>query len=747
MWSVVDNIPLVAQEYPASVKAAKSYRSHLFNWKIPYTHLRTCLGKHFENLEEDAFKMNGAWMKSGADNPLFYELIERVEPDRIYCNREIICMYNDANPLNDYKIKPKEQNFNASQSYKKFSIVVPTMWRVSALFTDFLKQLVDCVHVDEIIIINNDKDKTPADAILQHAKIRMLTMPRNIYVNPAWNLGVSVSSNDAICIMNDDITFDTRLFDKVYAYIIESTGVIGLSPGLAQFGQREHADSSITINTWNNENTFGFGCLMFVHKKAWQPIPESLKIYYGDNYIFDSATRRQLNIYTISDLSFTTEYAQTTSDKSITHGFLEKEHKLYGSIMANYTPLKKILVAIPTAKYIEVETFKSLWDLDVPEGYTLDFQYFFGYDISQIRNLIADWAKRYDYLLSVDSDIILPRDALSKMIAADKDIISGLYIQRIPNTHTLEVYMSTANGGCTNIPYALIKDRGVVEIVACGMGCALIKSTVFQTLQYPHFFYKSALTRQKTISEDVYFCTKARAAGFSVWADASILCDHKGTSFFKVQTESRLQRIADQDLLPKQHADYLKQMSINPKVIYDIGACVRHWTRKAEEVWPSAEYYLIDAAQAVQPFLKDYKHAIALLSDADGKTVDFYEDANNPGGNSYYLETTGAFNDSHKSSRISITLDTLVKQNRWKLPDLIKLDVQGAELDILRGAQHTLSACTDIILEAQHVEYNAGAPQFEQVRQYLESINFSLVNTIVKHAVDADYHFTKNKIL
>jgi FkbM family methyltransferase len=530
MWSVVDDIPLIAQEYPAKVKANKSYRNHHFNWKIPYTHLRTCIGKHLFGIDPNNYKVDGKWMKSGADNPLFYELIEKVEPTKIYCNREIVCNYNDANPLNDYKIRGEEQNKNASKSYIK-------------------------------------KD------------------------------------------------------DKV---------------------------------------------------------------------------------------------------------------------------TKKILIGIPTSKYVEIETFKSIWDLEVPGGYELDFQYFFGYQISQIRNLAAEWAKRYDYLFFVDSDMVLPKDSLRKLLSADKDIISGLYIQRIPNTHTLEVYMDTPNGGCTNIPYSLIKDRGVVEVAACGMGCALIKSDVFRKMEYPHFFYKEALTMKDTVSEDVYFCKKARASGFTVWADATIECDHKGTNFFRVQEEkTHLQKVAEADLLPAAHANYLKSMNISPKVIYDIGACVQHWTRKAKEVWPDATYYLLDAAQSVQQFLKRDNHAISVLSDVDGKLVDFYEDPNNPGGNSYYRETTGAFTEAHKSKRMTMTLDTIAKQNNWQKPDLIKIDVQGAEIDVLMGAVETLSQCKDIILEAQHVDYNEGAPKFEEVKTYLESIGFALKAEIVKHDVDGDYHFTR----
>ena len=531
MWSVVDNIPLIAQEYPLHVRQTKSYRQYLFNWKIPYTHLRTCLGKYFRVLDVQKFKIDGNWMKSGADNPLFYELIEQVDSDKIYCNREIICCYNDASPHNDYKINGSEQNMNANKSYQQ---------------------------------------------------------------------------------------------------------------------------------------------------------------------------------------------------------------------------TKRILIAIPTNKNIEVETFKSIYDLEIPDGYTTEFQFFWGYQIDQIRNLIADWAKRYDYLMSVDSDIVLPKDTLKKMLAADKDIISGLYIQRIPNTHTLEAYMDTPSGGVANIPYEYIDGRGIVEIAACGMGCCLIKGEVFRKMEYPHFLYKSALNHRDTISEDVYFCMKARSNGFTVWADESIRCEHIGQTKFLVNESkvlSNLDIISRQDLLPKPHDDYLKTMNANPKVIYDIGACVLHWTNKAKDIWPSADYYLIDATDSVEPFLKQSGHpyAINVLSDEDDKTVYFYQNDEHPGGNSYYKETTGFYKESDKVVKTTKTLDTLVKQNNWPYPDLLKIDIQGAELDMLKGATECLKNCSDIIVECQHKNYNDGAPKINDVKEYLESLGFSFITNFYITDVDGDYHFRRDK--
>jgi len=540
MWSVVDNIPLIAQDYPLDVKKERSYRTHHFNWKIPYTHLRTFSIELLYGLEHDKFKVNNEWMKSGADNPLFYELIEKVEPQKIFCNKEIVCNYNDASPYNDYKIKSEEQNRNSNMSYvdiknEKFTVVVPTMWKINSVFLPHLERLCDSYWVDEIILIDNNSSERPDNVILKHPKIKSFDFGRNIYVNPAWNFGVNTSKNNKVCILNDDLDFDHTLFEKIYDYIVPENGVSGLCPGIEEFNQPPFVDGSIDIKKWEREHTYGFGCMMFVNKQNWTDIPDGLDIYFGDNFIFDNYLRQGKSNFIISNIKHTENFAQTTSDENLTGGFLERERVIYQNIMKpKENKKKKILIAIPTNKYIEPETMKSIFDLEIPEGYETEFQYFYGYQIDQIRNLIARWAVNYDYLLSIDSDIVLPKDSLKKMISADKDVISGLYIQRIPDTHTLEVYMNNNKGGVDNIPYHMIKDKGVVEIMACGMGCALIKSEVFKKMEYPHFLYKSALDHKDTISEDIYFCAKARSLGYQIWADSSIICDHKGSVYFKV---------------------------------------------------------------------------------------------------------------------------------------------------------------------------------------------------------------------
>ena len=91
----------------------------------------------------------------------------------------------------------------------------------------------------------------------------------------------------------------------------------------------------------------------------------------------------------------------------------------------------------------------------------------------------------------------------------------------------------------------------------------------------------------------------------------------------------------------------------------------------------------------------------------------------------------------------TVTLDTIVHEKGWPMPDLIKLDVQGAEMDVLKGAGKCLSSCRDLIVELQKVEYNKGAPLREEVIAYTESIGFQLKTGPFHETVfDGDYHFT-----
>ena len=218
---------------------------------------------------------------------------------------------------------------------------------------------------------------------------------------------------------------------------------------------------------------------------------------------------------------------------------------------------------------------------------------------------------------------------------------------------------------------------------------------------------------------------------------------------------------SDQLIPPYEHINYLHQMkyeqSIEPKIIYDIGSNCLHWSKVAQVIWENSKIYHIDGFVPLENLYKTkgVEYAIEVLSDNDYKGVTFFENFMNPGGCSYYElnyrdfpYNVAAFKNEHYREviRQTKTLDTLVREKGWETPDLIKMDVQGCELDIIKGAVNTIRYCPHIILELQNQEYMKGAPMRDEVINYMKFIGYKLVSHFTQNSSDADgdYHFIKS---
>lgn len=222
------------------------------------------------------------------------------------------------------------------------------------------------------------------------------------------------------------------------------------------------------------------------------------------------------------------------------------------------------------------------------------------------------------------------------------------------------------------------------------------------------------------------------------------------------------ERFSEILMTPYDHIDYLYQMkyeqSINPKVIYDIGSNCLHWSKVAQMIWKDSNIFHVDGYDQFESLYKNKKvnYAIEVLSSVDDKVVTYFQNARNHGGCSYYElnykdfpYNQNAFRNQHYSEvrRRTKTLDTLIREKGWPKPDLIKMDVQGCELDIIKGAVSTIKYCPNIILELQNKEYMKGAPMRDEVISYMKSIGYVLSSHFTQNSSDADgdYHFSKHK--
>ena len=177
------------------------------------------------------------------------------------------------------------------------------------------------------------------------------------------------------------------------------------------------------------------------------------------------------------------------------------------------------------------------------------------------------------------------------------------------------------------------------------------------------------------------------------------------------------------------------QKYFTPTSVLDIGANVGDFAKQCKLMYPMAKYFLIEGNDACEPYLKNlgYEYFIGLLSDTP-KLVKFYINKQNhiSTGNSIYRENTEHFSDENViiQELQTTTLDRVVDNRKF---DLIKIDVQGSELDIIRGGLNTVKNAKGIIMELSIIEYNKDSSLQEEVIEYMASIDYHPVEELYAH--------------
>jgi FkbM family methyltransferase len=199
-----------------------------------------------------------------------------------------------------------------------------------------------------------------------------------------------------------------------------------------------------------------------------------------------------------------------------------------------------------------------------------------------------------------------------------------------------------------------------------------------------------------------------------------------------------------------------------PEVFYEIGAndpfSVEGQQKVLKPLMPDTQFFLFEALDKHRQSLELSKEqfAIAVLGEKDGDEVEFYESSEYPKGtgDSCYRERTRFYSDAViiKSTHKIRTLDSLVKERGWPLPDFIKLDTQGSEINILKGAGNCLAAAKGIQVECNIRRYNHNAPLFVDVLSFLQSNGFRLYDIIQFHynslqgLMQVDLIFIRNEL-
>lgn len=178
--------------------------------------------------------------------------------------------------------------------------------------------------------------------------------------------------------------------------------------------------------------------------------------------------------------------------------------------------------------------------------------------------------------------------------------------------------------------------------------------------------------------------------------------------------------------LPLEEAAYrrLKQKGYRPGGIVDVGAYHGDWTRLAHRVFGTVPTLMVEAQPQRSAFLdqacaelRDVRYVPALLAGRAGETVTFYEMET---GSSLMAERSNAARRS--DTFVTDTLDRVAAEMAGPL--FLKIDVQGAELEVLAGGEETLARADLVQLEVAVLSYNEGAPAMLDVLSFMNARGF-----------------------
>lgn len=156
----------------------------------------------------------------------------------------------------------------------------------------------------------------------------------------------------------------------------------------------------------------------------------------------------------------------------------------------------------------------SLGGLALPPGWQIMSAQ--NYDCAHACNFLADNFKG-DRLLLMGDDHGFAPDFLQRLLKHDYDIVAGLCLQRRPPFHSV----AKKDGGSL----ILEGEPGVVEVDCTGTAGMLIKREVFEAIE-PPYFLNVYQEDGSLLTDDIYFCRKAREAGFRIHVDTSAVLSH-----------------------------------------------------------------------------------------------------------------------------------------------------------------------------------------------------------------------------
>jgi FkbM family methyltransferase len=146
----------------------------------------------------------------------------------------------------------------------------------------------------------------------------------------------------------------------------------------------------------------------------------------------------------------------------------------------------------------------------------------------------------------------------------------------------------------------------------------------------------------------------------------------------------------------------------------------------AKEVYPEANFVLIEPQiemkEDLERFCEEFKGSVYFLAGAGAEKgtlrLTIWDDSS---GSTFALEPDENLKKTRKQREVEIiTIDDLINSSKIDNPELIKLDIQGFELEALKGAQKTFGYTEVYILEVSLFQFwSDNTPIFSDVVNFM----------------------------